>query len=375
MLVKPISETLLEEICAPATETLCHTLPNIERTRTTIPALSRLREIDEDTYEEMVSVWAALCLDDKHYQNVYRVGGAGDKGRDVLAIIDNKNELFDLYQCKHYNHSLNYSDLYGEIGKLITYTKKGDYKKPQHYYIVCPQGVAQSFLDLLQDEAKELKKKIKDDWKKIKNKVGKRYALELDNSMKDYIDGFNFNIIEQVTPISFVESFKKSRGYYFQYFGGGFNEIKVEKLKVPDNPTEGERNYITNLYDAYSENAGHIIDPVNIEDTPQYGNHLTRSREKFYAAEEVRIASRMSTTSETDEFEELKKSIRNFVGDEYDRTDYKDGFEKVKAIVRRAEEYDVEPASLIYGCINSNVKGGVCHHLSNEGDMVWKAKG
>ena len=322
----------------------------------------------------MVCIWAALCLKDKKYHSVYRVGGAGDKGRDVLAIIDPKTGSFDLYQCKHYDKQLNYSFLFGEIGKLITYTKKGDYKVPEHYYLACPFGVSQSFLDMLKDNAKELKKKIKEDWEDVKKKVGTKNSIDMDAELEAYIDSFDFSIIEQITPLQFVEDFKKSKGYYFQYFGGGFDEIKTEKLCVPDVPAENEHNYITNLYDAYTENAGHDINDDNVQEKPQYKNHLIRSREKFYAAEEVRIASRMSSTVEKDDFEELKKSIKNFVGDEYDSTEYKDGFEKVKTIVHRAEEYDPEPSSMIYGCINSNVKGGVCHHLSNEGDMTWKTK-
>ena len=374
MISKPISELEKEPVSVPTSDKLTHTLPNIERTKTSIPALRRLRETDEDTYEEMVCIWAALCLEDKKYHSVYRVGGAGDKGRDVLAIIDPKTGSFDLYQCKHYDKQLNYSFLNGEIGKLITYTKKGDYKVPEHYYLACPFGVSQSFLDLLNDDAKELKKKLKEDWEEVKKKVGTKNSINMDAELEAYIDSFDFSIVEQITPLQFVEDFKKSKGYYFQYFGGGFDEIKTEKLNVPDVPAENEHNYITNLYDAYTENAGHQIDEANVQENQQYKNHLLRSREKFYAAEEVRIASRMSSTAEKDVFEELKRSIKNFVGDEYDSTEYKDGFEKVKTVVHRAEEYAPEPSSMIYGCINSNVKGGICHHLSNEGEMTWKTK-
>lgn len=374
MLDKPIGSVIKEKVVLPKSEELTHILPNIERTRSTVSALKRLREADEDTYEEMVCVWAALCLEEKHYDSVYRIGGAGDKGRDVLAIIDSSKGLFDLYQCKHYSGALNYGDLFGEIGKLLTYTKKGDYQVPVNYFIACPHGVSQGFLDLLNNDAEKLKTKIKTDWDDVKKKVGKKNAVELDSSMVSYIDSFDFSIIHQITPVEFVESFKRSRGYYFQYFGGGFDEITVRKLIVPTIPVDSEKNYITNLYDAYSESAGFTIDDTNINENPLMGKHLTRSREKFYAAEEVRIASRMSSTPESDDFEELKKAITNFVGDEYDSNEYKDGFEKVKAVVHRAEQYKPETSSLIYCCINSNVQGGVCHHLSNEGKMIWKTK-
>ena len=74
-------------------------LPNDERINPNIVPLEKLRAMDEDTYEDVVAAWAYCCVNSEEYQQVYRVGGAGDKGRDVIAYIDRKNDIFDLYQC------------------------------------------------------------------------------------------------------------------------------------------------------------------------------------------------------------------------------------------------------------------------------------
>ena len=121
-------------------------LSNDERINPNIVPLEKLRAMDEDTYEDVVAAWAYCCVKSEDYQEVYRVGGAGDKGRDVIAYIDRKNDVFDLYQCKHYKDSISYSRIRGEIGKLLTYTLRGDYSVPKNYYIVSPLGVSQSFL-------------------------------------------------------------------------------------------------------------------------------------------------------------------------------------------------------------------------------------
>ena len=139
-------------------------LPNDERINPNIVPLERLRAMDEDTYEEVVAVWAYCCVKSEGYQAVNRVGGAGDKGRDVIAYIDKDNDIFDLYQCKHYKNSISYSTIRGEIRKLLTYTLRGDYSVPKNYYIVSPLGVSQSFFDLLRDGASELKRLLKKDW-------------------------------------------------------------------------------------------------------------------------------------------------------------------------------------------------------------------
>ena len=63
--------------------TRIHMLSNEERLRYDIAPKERLALMDEDTYEELVAVWAYACLKSK-YKDVYRIGGAGDKGRDIL---------------------------------------------------------------------------------------------------------------------------------------------------------------------------------------------------------------------------------------------------------------------------------------------------
>lgn len=171
-------------------------LSNDERINPNIVPLEKLRAMDEDTYEDVVAAWAYCCVKSEDYQEVYRVGGAGDKGRDVIAYIDRKNDVFDLYQCKHYKDSISYSMIRGEIGKLLTYTLRGDYSVPKNYYIVSPLGVSQSFFDLLRDGARELKRLLKKDWNEhIKDKIGIVYGSDLDPEMADYIDHFDYSII------------------------------------------------------------------------------------------------------------------------------------------------------------------------------------
>ena len=183
MIDAPLTSLLVEEVKEPRIAALEHTLSPEERLRSNLAPLKRLYDMEENEYEELVQVWVYTCLkSDGKYAKVHRVGGAGDKGRDVIAYLDNTYNNFDLYQCKHYDHELVYSDLYGEIGKLLTYTYTNTYSVPQHYYIACPHGLAQSFRDLLQDGAKDLKRYLIDEWDtKVVAKVGKTCGIKLDN--------------------------------------------------------------------------------------------------------------------------------------------------------------------------------------------------
>lgn len=376
MIDSSLSTLVVEDVNEPEVATLVYTLSPAERLKSNVAPLKRLYSMEEDEYEELVQVWVYSCLkSDGKYAQVHRVGGAGDKGRDVIAYLDDTYNKFDLYQCKHYDHQLNYSDLYGEIGKLLTYTYAKVYPVPQHYFIACPLGVAQSFRDLLQENAKDLKANILKDWdEKVVAKVGKTNGIKLDAKLKQYIIDFNYSIIKEIIPLDFIESFRdKGSTYFFCYFGGGLNTIKKTKLVVPVKPVEGERNYISNLYEAYSEHAREEINEDNIAEKEKYNSHLTRSRSLFYAAEEIKLTSRSSTPPENDEFEELKKSVNTFVGDTYDE-DYTDGFTKVKKVVEKAGYYEHADNLLIGQFLDSNSKQGICHHLSNEGTLTWKTK-
>ena len=60
--------------------------------------IDRVHIMDEDTFEQFVTEWLYGCKKSQ-YEVVQRIGGAGDKGRDVIA--KNKDGSIDVYQCKH----------------------------------------------------------------------------------------------------------------------------------------------------------------------------------------------------------------------------------------------------------------------------------
>lgn len=53
-------------------------LSNDERINPNVSPIERLREMDEDTYEDVVAAWAYCCVKSEEYQEVNSVGGAGD---------------------------------------------------------------------------------------------------------------------------------------------------------------------------------------------------------------------------------------------------------------------------------------------------------
>lgn len=63
-----------------------HTDLELYGTDTSIAPIDKVHIIDEDSFEQFTLEWLFGCKKMK-YSFIKRIGGAGDKGRDVVAII------------------------------------------------------------------------------------------------------------------------------------------------------------------------------------------------------------------------------------------------------------------------------------------------
>lgn len=78
-----------------------------------IAPVERMRLFSDDQFESFVAEWAVGCIKPT-CKEVYNFGGAGDKGRDVIAEFHDGTTIY--FQCKKYDHPLNPSETYIEIG-------------------------------------------------------------------------------------------------------------------------------------------------------------------------------------------------------------------------------------------------------------------
>ena len=93
-------------------------------------------------WEEFIGEWAEGFQ--PAYEQVSRIGGAGDMGRDVIGHLEPAHvrpRPCDIYQCKHYDHPLTPTDIYLELGKLCVHTYRLDYPVPRRYRFVPPRGI------------------------------------------------------------------------------------------------------------------------------------------------------------------------------------------------------------------------------------------
>ena len=337
-----------------------------------------LKTMDEDTYEELVTSWAYWCLKIgkvKKYEDVFRIGGAGDGGIDVIAYYDIANRDYDIYQCKHYDHPVNRGDVIAELGKFLYHVYNGEFQMPRDYFLMAPQGLSGPFNKIYSFPDK-LKQSIKNSWDKdIAGNIESKIIVKLEGDFVRFIDEFDYKKFKLVSPDKLLEDVhqRENRHIYFQYFGYRKDELERVNIKKPAAHQDYEANYIHHLVDAYNDVDGvEKITPENVGDS-SFARHFDYSRDEFWMAESVRKMSEENCPGDTDEFRELENDMMHHVVDTNNES-HKNAFERVKAVTKQATSMPKKENRIISGELSSGELKGVCFQLSNENKLIWKDK-
>ena len=158
-----------------------------------IPKEKRVQLFSPDEWECFTEEWASILK--SSYFRVVKFAGAGDKGLDVVGFTtkDSFLDVWDNFQCKHYNHPLKPSDIWVEIGKLIYYTFTKEYTTPRSYYFIAPLGIGTKLQALLSDKDK-LKKELIKQWEThCESSITSKSEIELNGELLTYLEKFDFS--------------------------------------------------------------------------------------------------------------------------------------------------------------------------------------
>lgn len=333
--------------------------------------------LDDQRYEEFISCWLIDCIVNEYenverkYEEVEHLGGAGDKGRDVVAYLDEGKKGWDNYQCKHYSETLKPTDIYSEVGKLLYYTYKKDFTIPRKYYFVAPKGIGTKLSDLIK-KPNEFKKEVILNWKSYcESNITKKNKVILDGDFRKYVNSFDFSIFTTKGTQAILSEFSKSR-FYTSFFGGGFSKPRpLDKLPT-DEMLAIEDEYITRLLEAYSDLLHTRID--SIEQLYVFSDelkHLKTQRINFYKAESLKDYANESLPSETI-FEEFQDSIYDALEDTIN-DDYENGFRCLKETLKEVQRIDLS-GNIISQVTRPADRKGICHQLANDGKIRWTKK-
>lgn len=332
-----------------------------------IPPIDRLKIVSDTEFEEIINEWAYSYLGGI-YVSVYRLGGSGDKGRDVCAKYEDGS--IDIYQCKHYANPLSPSEYVIEFGKLVYYTfLSSGYDMPKNYFVVGSNGLGTKLVDLI-EKPENIKEFLINKWdSKCKDKITKNCEIKLEGDLLNHLNKFDFSIIKHMSPQDLIEQYRKTPYFKFR-FGGGLN--KRSQVKVPDViPSELDMPYVQNLMFLYSDMLGEVVPDIDslIKSNSRYANHFIRQRKAYYTADSLRrfLRDEFITEGVFDLFEE---EIHDGIIDTYEDT-YLDKFTRLNEVTKAARSLMIQSSTIQE--ILPNDKVGTCHILVDKGELDWNA--
>lgn len=329
-----------------------------------IPAIDRLKIMSPDDFEDFIYEWIKGYLKDKYNKGVKRLGGAGDKGRDVVGYKD--DDSIDIYQCKHYSSQLSPSVFMVELGKLIYYTYCKHLIYPKNYYIITTCGVGPKLYDLINNPAK-MKEKLISTWSKYcQDGITKKKVIPLDVELEKYINECDFSVISSIEPLDIIEQHSKT-SYHATRFGGGLQKTRNGSIKADIEVQPREFRYIECLREIYEEDiASSIKDCNELENLePDLFQHYQNQRDGFYSAESLERFSRDNfPLSNPLPFDELKRESKSIIVNSLisRRGD--------KGLIRLTESVNsLETQPFSSNALKDEItvldKCGICHHLVN----------
>ena len=336
-------------------------------TDTNIPPISKVKIMEENEFEQFTLEWIYACKSSL-YTSVVRIGGAGDKGRDVIGYYT--DDTVDYYQCKHYKAPLAPSNYYLEFGKLCYYTYKKEIKAPRNYYIVASNDVGHTLMELIEKPTQIAEEIIKNWDSYCKNGITKTETINLDDALIAYIKAFDFSIVSTY-PIAKIIDEHIHTVYGRIRFGG--ESVDIEEVTAPDDYFEkNEMKYITALLEAYSDATGVQIDTVEALKTySKFFAHFGRQRKDYYSAETIRRFVR-DTLTDGKQFDVLKTEIYDGIIDVHEK-DYENGYKRLVADLAQAVQVNTSKSLLDskLNCVGNSVRKGVCHMLVNDDKIRW----
>jgi hypothetical protein len=315
-------------------------------------------------WEDFVEEWG-LSLKPP-YVVIEHIGGPGDKGRDVIARLqdDLVAGQWDNYQCKHYDRPLMPSDIWGELAKLCFFTWNGTYPLPRRYRFVAPHDVGPK-LQLLLTKPADLRREFIASWPSEGMKDLGAQLVKLEGDLRIYIEAFDFSIVGY-QPVSEVLEQHRKTPHWHERFKQALPPRPAPGA-LPDRPMAAESNYLAQLLRAYGHASGRDLTWSEVEGMQKFSAHLKRSRRAFFRAEELYRFSR--ELFPTGVFDRFKRQIHEGIIDVVDAT-HANGYECVVAATAAAQNLQLGNCELA-PIVEVGDRHGACHHLANDGTITW----
>lgn len=322
----------------------------------------RLLLMDDVTWEQFIETCALQLQSEGIYQQVIRLGGSGDKGRDICgytALLP-AEDTWDLYQAKYYSGSLSPSQFAPELAKFLWSVFSGAYTRPRCYYI-CALKIGAKLFDYIQNP-ESLRKWIIEEWKKNNGDFGTfKQPLSLD--IEAFVDAFPMRILQRRTPPELLAIHSRDQDLHWSKFG--VLAKRDPNPDVPDALHTSEEKYVAALLGVYAEYDGTLVSSV-VDIPSSLRRHFRAQRRLFYCAEGLNRFSRDKLPGAFDNLlDEIELGVSSVV-----TAPYTNRFTRLQQTLITAGALSVESNPLKARLSTGDLPGG-CHHLVNSERLTW----
>ena len=323
----------------------------------------RLLLMNDDTWESFIEDCVRQLMVEGMYVRVQRLGGPGDKGRDVCGYSDSTADqgTWDLYQAKYYEGPLTPSEFVSDLAKFITHIYQKSYTCPRSYFICASRGIGVTLFDYINDVAK-LRSWLLKTWKDNNGKFGS-FKQQLTPELEAFVQSFPLEIVKNKTPADLLDIHSRNAVKHWEKFG--VVAQREPNPEVPGAPEVEEQRYIEALLRVYAEHDGrHVTDSDSIP--AGHRKHFKAQRRLFYCAEGL---SRFSRDKLPGAFEELLEQVEVGIGSVV-ASPHQDGMSRLTATLQVANTLRIETNPLRRRLQAGDLPGS-CHHLANQGRIEW----
>ena len=322
-----------------------------------------------DEWEEFVAEWA-LVLGQSYYQ-VQRSGGSNDRGLDVVALLSSAgvDGAWDCFQCKHYDQALMPSDAYAEMLKIMHGVVDGAYTFPRRYRFLAPRGCGPTLTRLLMSPS-ALKEGFHK-WLNTQSCPIRSLPAAVQPRIRQLAATADYAVFK-AEDIEEVLTVHRRSPYHVTRFGSSIS--RTSRSVVPPQYVDPEREsvYVKKLIEIYNER-GEVQGSVAAEFASDTfcGPHLTRQREAFFSAEDLRLVAREQVPEEV--FAALQNDVYDSVV-EVEQMEHSSGLQKLQDVLNAATSAQLSSNPLMQVTRPRDLKG-ICHQLANVDKLYWIRRG
>lgn len=323
----------------------------------------RIVLMNDDEWESFITECCEQLLGEKEYVLVKRLGGPGDKGRDIACylVFPPVADKWDLYQAKAYKNPLTPNELVPDFAKFLYNVFIGTYPRPRYYYISGTKDVGTSLFMLLEKPI-ELRDRVLTTWKDKSGNFG-TFKQPLTAGLEAFITSFDFSIIKEMKVSQLLKIHSRTSKHWSKF---GALPLDVSEVPVPDTPAKEEQVYLTEILRAYEDCEKCKVSAV--ENIPQkHNHHFENCRRQFYYAEGL---NRFSRDFVPEAFDSLLRDVRVGISPVVDDATHPDGLKRLNETLKHVTTLTATTNPLKERIRSMDLQG-VCHHLANNGEVKW----